>query len=183
MNLHKLLFPKAYAKWMKDAEMGSEFQHESINLRSRVRNLQDELQYFKDKEKEPFGMENIMRASLGLPYLRFDNIETDSKGNDNPPHYLKGLDSQARKEFISYLASVYRDDRFKAVMNWFINVMGNHSFQKAPKETMDNGRIVVIGFRQFRKEFEDATAEYQDSLKDGDSQNFNPQSVLPDLSE
>lgn len=185
MNLHKLLFPSKHKEiekriWDLDAvrKLARQDEQTITSLEKSVTGLKAEVKKLKDQTPEM--LENIMRASLGLPYLRFDNVKADAKGNDNPPHYLDGLDSEARKGFVSYLASVYRDERFKSVMDWFVNVLGNHSIQKAPKETMENGRLGIIAFRGFRKEFENANAEYQDSLKDGD-EDFDKHAPLPEL--
>lgn len=174
MNLHKILFP-SYENELKglrdrndEFENRCSFQHGQItSLKIRLAELE---------ERTPNEMENIMRASLGLPYIRFDNVETDARGFDNPPHYLKGLDQQARLTYISELAVIFRNPHFQEVMNYHINVLGNHSMQKAADSEMRNGRIGIIALRGFRKEFDTANAEYMESKKEQET--FDAHSVL-----
>lgn len=179
MNLHKILFPS------KDKELA--FYKKDLNY--EVKSLQDQLLIYQRKsmrleeqieslpKNTPSEMENIMRASLGLPYIRFDNIEKDSKGNDNPPHYLKGLDQQARLTYLADMSQIFKNPHFIEVMNYHINVLGNHSIQKAADEDMRNGRIGIIALRGFRKEFEDADAEYMDSKQP--EEEFDKHGILP----
>lgn len=167
MNLHKLLFP-SYEERIDDLKVrGDEFRDSLILVRREIRELSN---------KTPEEMENLMRASLGLPYIRFDNIEKDTKGNDNPPHYLKGLDFEGRLSYIAELSQIFRNPKFREVMNYHINVLGNHAIQKASDSDMRNGRIGIIALRGFRKEFEDADAEYMESKKD--EEDFDKHGVL-----
>lgn len=167
MNLHKLLFPKKYDEAISLSLTIAQLCKENTALRGDIEKLQN-----------PENMENLMRASLGLPYIHFDNIETDAKGSDNPPHYLKGLDTKARLAYISELATIYKNEKFQAVMNYHINVLGNHSIQKATEDKMRNGRIGIIALRGFRKELEDANNEYISSLKQ--EENFDPYGIMPE---
>ncbi len=174
MNLHKLLFPKK-EKQMVDlltaiAQMELNLPRE---LKERDKKI-DELRY----NNTPNAMENIMRASLGLPYIRFDNVEDDGKGSDRPPHYLKGLSPEARQGFVAKLAQIYRTPEFQAVANYHINDLGNHAIQIANDENMRNGRIGIIAFRKFRQEFEQADKEYVDSMKD--EEKFDKHAILPE---
>lgn len=179
MNLHKLLFPKEEEKLrLKDTQCQF-LERSSKSLAERLQDVLVENKHLKREQKSPDKLENLMRMSLGLPYISFHDIETDAGGNDNPPHYLKGLDPEARKGFIAELASIYRSERFKAVMNYHINVLGNHSMQKAQDSDMRNGRIGIVALRGFRQEFEKANSEYQDTL-DPDKEKFDPQEILPE---
>lgn len=170
MNLHKLLFPEKE----KEMERLSDKYLQALSDKAELKAMKERLE-----KNTPEEMENLMRHSLGLPYLRFDNIEQDTKGADNPPHYLKGLDKQARLAFVGEMSQIFRNDKFKIVWSWYINVLGNHSIQKAPDKDMANGRIGMVALRGFRKEFEDADAEYQDSTKDTD-EDFDRHAPLPD---
>lgn len=179
--IHRFLFP-GYADAMKEAISEIDFykrQYDSSNRTSiSMAKTINELEERLKKKSDINEMENIMRASLGLPYIRFDNIERDTDGNDNPPHYLKGLDPDERKAYINELSTIFKNPKFKEVMNYQINVLGNHSIQKAGDADMRNGRIGIIALRAFRKSFEDANKEYMDSLKE--EENFDDHAVLPE---
>lgn len=169
MNLHRILFPKCEERESYGDDLVEEYEDQLEELRKEIEIL---------KAQTPEQMENIMRASLGLPYIRFDNIEKDLKGSDNPPHYLKGLTPDARTAFLAELSQIYKKPEFQTVMNYHINVLGNHSIQKAKDEDMRNGRIGIIALRGFRKELEDANTEYLDSLKQ--DEDFDKHSILSD---
>lgn len=174
MNLHKILFP-AREKQIETLEARFKGHSEkSIKDTQTIIHLKNQIQVLESQT--PDEMENLMRASLGLPYIRFDNIEKDAKGNDNPPHYLKGLDQQARLTYLADLSQIFRNPHFQEVMDWHVNVLGNHSMQKASDADMRNGRIGIIAFRGFRKEFEDADAEYMESNRP--EEDFDKHSVL-----
>ncbi len=168
--IHGFLFP-GYEGDRKD------LVHDVKFFRTRAAEYRKELDELK-QTPTPEEMENLMRRSLGLPYINFHDIEPDGKGNDNPPHYLKGLDDQARKAYVAELAQIYKNDKFQAVVNYHINVLGNFSLQKAKDEDMRSGRIGIIALRGFRKEFEDANAEYQDTLKP--EEEFDTHGILPE---
>lgn len=175
MNLHKLLFPR---KERQFADLLLSVAKMEVNLPIELAQ-RDKENYEKGRVSvKPDEMENLMRASLGLPYIRFDNIEKDSKGNDNPPHYLSGMNPDQRLSYLSEMSQIFKKPEFKEVLNYHINVLGNHSIQKAKDEDMRNGRIGIIAIRGFRKEFEDANAEYMDSLKDPEE--FDKHATLPE---
>lgn len=158
MSLFKILFPTQVKSMAKLKE-----SLEDTLTRENVLKVQLEQAL---KKSSPQNMENIMRVSLGLPYINFHNLEDDGKGNDNPPHYLKGFNPEQRAAYIAELAQIFRKPQFQEVLNYHINVLGNHSLQKAPENKMESGRIGIISLRGFRKEFEEADAEYMEKAKE-----------------
>lgn len=173
--LHKLLFPKRHHQIAVLHEVNKELNDEIDKVQTSLTEISEEVH--KMKKATPQEMENIMRVSLGLPYIKFHNIEDDGKGSDRPPHYLKGLPPDARTAFIAELSQIYRNPKFKEVMDYHINDLGNNSIQIANDENMRNGRIGIIAFRKFRKEFEDADAEFTNSMQD--KEEFDEHAVLP----
>ncbi len=183
LNLHKLLFPEKERELKKlqidsDTDRKDYIAVHEVLMENRIENTALKSKIKELEENTPDKLENLMRASLGLPYIDFENIERDTEGNDNPPHYLKGLDDDERKAYISQLAQIWKNDKFQAVLRYNINVLGNYTIQKAPDESMKNGRIGIIAIRGFRKDFEDAYAEYMESAKE--PEDFNKFSVLGD---
>jgi len=107
--------------------------------------------------------------------MDFSNVNDEGK----PPHYLAGLTDKARKNFISNMESIYSSEQFKTVINYVINVIANHSFQKEPDESkMRNGRYGVVAIRMLMAEFERVHSEFLDSRKKVDD--FDPLSIMPD---
>lgn len=173
--LHSILFPNKHIEIQN-------FRNVVIpGLNSKINLLEEIVDSIKSEEyaKNTASMEDVVRKSLGLPSINFVDLEDDGRGNDRPPHFLKGLDSQSRQTFISELSQIYKNDKFKTVMEYHINDLGNYSLQVATDENMKNGRIGIIAFRKFRKHFEDAHAEYLESIEN-DNENFDRHSIMPE---
>ena len=99
--------------------------------------------------------------------IMMDFVDVDESGL--PPHYLKDLTVDERKNFVADMERFYYDERFNKVINYVINVLANYSFQKEPDEMkMRNGRYAVIGVRTLMKQFEEMHSEYLDSKKKED---------------
>lgn len=147
-KLFKLLFPSKFEE-IKLLEEDNEYLFESIEI-------------LKEEPKETF-----------IP-LDFSNVDDNGK----PPHFLSDLNDDARKQFIASMESIYSDEKFNKVINYVINVWGNHSFQVEPDETkMRNGRFAVLGIRTLMKEFEKMHSEYIGSKNK--EEEFDPLEILP----
>lgn len=146
------------------------------NYKKRIKELEKKVEFLEGtqrKIKVPT-IDDLMRDSLGLPMIHFHNVDEEGK----PPHYLSGLNDDLRKQYIAELNAIYINEKFQEVLNYTINLLGNHSIQKATDENMRNGRIAIVGIRTLLKEFKDAHAEYVDSMKGKDD--FDPMSPLPE---
>lgn len=150
-KLFKLLFPSKYEE-IEFLIEDNEYLMDSIEIL---------------KEEEPRGF---------LEPLDFFNVD----GNAKPPHFLKDLNEDARKQFIATMEGMYSDEKFQKVISYVINVLGNHSFQVEPDETkMRNGRFAVLGIRTLMKEFEKMHSEYVGSKKKVEE--FDHLEILPEV--
>jgi len=164
------MLKKKIFKWFFKKELD-----DLVRLRIKVDELEEENQDLEDLirlMRDSATTENLMRESLGLPYIDFANVNEDGK----PPHYLKDLDENARKSFIAELESIYANEKFQKVVAYVINLLGNHSIQKAEEDKMRNGRIGIVGIRTLMSEFIGAHNEYVNSRKQPDE--FDPNEVL-----
>lgn len=134
------------------------FKSEFEKMYARAKNFKSELKELKTSTPV---ISDLMRDSLGLPMIHFENVDS----NGFPPHFLAGLVPEARKQYISEMVQIYKNEKFKVVMDYTINLLGNHSIQKADKDKMENGRIGIIALKTFRKQFEDVLAENDESRK------------------
>ncbi len=107
--------------------------------------------------------------------LDFSNVDDSAK----PPHFLKEMTEDARKNFIADMETIFTDERFQIVVSYVINMLANHSFQVEPDENkMRNGRYAVIGIRTLMKELENMHNEFQDLKKKPDD--FDPLETIPE---
>lgn len=115
---------------------------------------------------------DLMRDSLGLPMIYFDDVDEEGK----PPHYLKDLTKEEREHWVADLTSIKENEHFQTVVSYVINLFGNHSLQVAEEENMKNGRYAIVGMRTFLKEFEEAENEHLSNKKQ--KEEFNKHEVL-----
>lgn len=112
--------------------------------------------------------------TLGIPFIKFSEVDNEGK----PPHYLADLNDVARKDFIAHMESIYNDEKVKTVLSYVINLIGNHSMQKADDDKMRNGKIAIIGIRTLWSEYIQAHQEYVDSKKPVEG--FDKLAILPE---
>ncbi len=136
-------------------------------IEERLKPLEEQAQ------KEP-SMNELMRESIGLPYIDFSNVDEEGM----PPHYLSGLSDEGRKAYVADLESIYSNEKFQEVCSYIINVVGNHAIQKASEDKMRNGRIGIIGIRTLLTEFSNAHSEYLSSRSKPEE--FDPLGAMPE---
>lgn len=136
--------------------------------------LSFQLDKLKAKIQKPYTMEDLMRESLGFP------IDFSEADNDKcmPPHYLKGLESDQRKSFISDMEVIYSNDNFQKVVKYMINVFGMNALYKESDQDRKNGQIAIIAFRTFLKRFEEMHKEFLESKRDPE-EDLDDQEILP----
>ncbi len=170
--LFTLLFPKKN-RYLNQAKIDHDYYEDELRKRNElIRELRDKL----DEVKKPVGtMEDLMRASIGLPMIDFANVDNDE---GKPPHYLEGLTDDQRKNFIASMETIYVDEKFQKVVSYVINLLGNHSIQKADEDKMRNGRLGIIGIRTLTAEFLKAHNEHVSAKKKDEG--FDPLGILPE---
>jgi len=131
------------------------------------------LEKLVDKPKTIDDFIEFSLTELGMPIIDYENVDNNGK----PPHYLQGLTVEQRKYKIADLASIYNNGNFQEVIRYIINLLGNHSMQKASKDTMVNGRVGIIVMRTMMKEFKNAFNELSMNKKEGD---FNKFGIMPE---
>lgn len=173
-KLFKFLFPKFYKQYI-DRKDRIDILGEMVQTETR-RNEGLQLRVRRSDEKPTFDkMFAAILMELGLPNgLDFADVDEDGK----PPHYMHGLSDEGRKNYIARLESIYSDTHFNDVLKYVINVIGNHSIQKAPEDKMKNGKIGIIGIRTLLSEFAKAHDEYLQSRKDDVT--FDPLATMPE---
>lgn len=160
-KLFKWLFPKEYEKRDKTIisleEIIKQDGREITKLRIQVEQL---------KRSQP-KMADLMRDSLGLPTLDFSNVDKEGY----PPHYLKGMTEKQRKSFIGELSAIHAKPEFQTVLNYWINMFGNHAIRNADKDPQP-GRYGINGVAMIRKSFEEANKEFVDSMQPEDEEDL-----------
>jgi len=106
----------------------------------------------------------------------FDFSEVDDFGK--PKHYLDGLSETERGNYIAELESIYNNKRFKEVINYCINLIGNKTIQVVEEKDMFKGRYMILGTKKVLEEFENAHAEFINSKKSDES--FDKLATLPE---
>lgn len=127
----------------------------------KYKNTIKELEHTIKELKSRSPTEQELMAYFGIPIIDFYDVDDEAK----PPHYLADLSDEARKNFIADMESMYVNEKFQNVVAYIINVLGNHSFQKASEENMKNGRYAAIGVRTLMAEFIKAHNEFTESKK------------------
>lgn len=171
-KLFKFLFPKKYERLEYVTLQRSDLSAEVMKLSSEVNKLRLRVRV-DDSISESEFMQYCLQT-LNIPWLNFANVDDDGK----PPHYLAGLTTEARKDFVAHMESMYADEKFQTVVSYVINLIGNHSIQKAEDDKMRNGKIGIVGIRTLMSEFINAHKEYVDSRKSGDD--FDKLAILPE---
>lgn len=177
-KLFKFLFPKKAAEIEDLFSREIEALHLSNEYRDRFLRLSKELDHLKRKESTTKLTEDQFMQycldTLNVPWLNFANVDDAGR----PPHYLAGLTPEARKDFVAHMESMYADEKFQTVVSYVINLIGNHSIQKAEDDKMKNGKIGIVGIRTLMSEFINAHKEYVDSRKSGDD--FDKLAIMPE---
>ena len=108
--------------------------------------------------------------------FEFDFSEVDDFGK--PRHYLDGLSETERGNYIAELESIYNNKRFKEVINYCINLIGNKTIQVVEEKDMFKGRYMILGTKKVLEEFENAHAEFINNKKGDES--FDDLATLPE---
>lgn len=143
------------------------FISRDVALKGKIQDLEYRL--------ENIPMADLMRESLGMSI----DFAAASKDKCLPPSYLDDLDLEERKSFITDMESVYSNDRFKKIVNYFINLFATNAIYKFDEEQRNNNRAAVFGFRTFLQEFDKIHKEFLEYKKDPD-EDFDPLETLPD---
>lgn len=138
---------------------------------NRIKQLERELVALK-KEPTPT-MADLMRDILGLPMVDFANV--DSEGY--PKHPADGMSKDERLAFMGELNRVYTNDAFKLLMEYWINMFGNHSVRNADKDAQP-ARFSINGIAMLRKELETAHHEVVEASKEDEK--FDTLAPLPE---
>lgn len=135
----------------------------------RVKELQLKL---RESKNQP-SMAELMKESLGMT---IDFSLADNK-TCLPPHYLDGLDSEARKNFIADMETVYSNEKYQAVVRYLINLFALNAVFKDDKEKMKNNQMAVVAIRTLSQEFDKIHLEFLEQKKDPDTL-FDEQELL-----
>jgi len=119
-------------------------------------------------------MAALMRESLGMA-IDFSAASTDKC---LPPHFLKEMEEDERKNFVIDMETIYKNDNFKKVVFYMINLFATNAIYKYEEEQRKNGQIAVIAFRTLLKEFEEMHNEFI-GYKQKD-EGFDPLATMPE---
>lgn len=117
---------------------------------------------------------DAFKEILGLPVLRFDNVDEEGM----PPHYLNVLDESSRKTFVSEMENIYQSPRFRSLINYIINMLGNTGIRSSDKDSVRNGAIAVISVGMVYKELDNMHREFLSYSKREET--FDDQDILPE---
>ena len=148
--LFKWLFPKKHEKMRS-----MEFDLELFELQKSHE------QYYESSQDKKPSMADLMRDSIGLPMVDF--INTDTEGY--PTHFMAHMKPEERKVAVSKLHNIYKDELFMSVLDYWINMFGNHSIRKGSADITDSGRFGINGIAMIRKELEKASTEFTADMK------------------
>lgn len=165
------MFNKKYKVRIAELEEEAEF------LRSELKSSDNELYDLKNRNNkipQP-SMADLMRESLGF------SVDYASADKDTclPPHYLNLLSEEERENFIIDMETIHSNERFQQVVRYFINWFAMNAMYKADEEQRNNGRIAMLGFRSFLKEFDKMHTEFL-SYKKSEDNDFDPLATLPE---
>lgn len=142
-----------------------------FGLRVSVNEKISEIVHIKSRDPT----ESFMNL-LGLPALDFSNIDKEG----NPPDYLEGLSVEARKNYVADLEVVYAHEKFNRVMDYVVNVLGNHIVHKdtgePPQDRTKNGQMAIVGVKMIKRQLEKAHNEFMESKKV--EEEFDEQEIL-----
>lgn len=153
----------------------------------RIKYLEGEIEYHEEAEKmlihqnkilqqEPpvkGSFADLMRESLGMT---IDFSEADTK-TCLPAHFLEGLTSDERKNFVSDMETIYANEKFQSVVKYMINLFALNMVFKADEEERKRNQAAVIAFRTLLREFDKMHVEFLESKRNAD-EDVDPQELL-----
>lgn len=128
-------------------------------LRSELDELREKIHTLsKELSKPQPTLADMYRDSVGLPMIDFNVGETGE-----PKHFLADLTEEQRKERITQLFYVFRNQTFKDCIDYWVNKFGNHALRRVSTDNLDTNLAIfsINGIAMIRKELEKAAVEYE----------------------
>lgn len=170
-KLFKILFPSK----VEIIENLGKFDEIRVKAQNKCVDQEYEILQLKKQLKQKPSLADLMRDSLGLPMVEFDNVDQEGM----PPSYLDGLTDTERKNYVADLELIYNNKKFYQVVSYIINLFGNNSLRKATDENGKNGKIAIVAIDTLMRKFKEAHDEHIANRRSAGDE-FDPLAILPE---
>lgn len=140
--------------------------------------LEEEISIYKErnlilKEKISAEVQSEVNDLLKLP-MSFAKVDDDGY----PIHPLSLMEEEARKQAIIKLEQIYHDKTFMLILDYWIDLFGNHAVRSSTELEKNAGRFSINGVFKIKKdlkEFHQEFVEIQKPKGDFDKFSINPE--------